>query len=389
MTRRKSGAARKRQSGEGSVYQRADGRWVGSLTVGHRDGKRLRRYIYGASPEEVRDALTRARNDLLDGHEVRTDQRETVAAFLTRWLEAVKPTVRPGTWVGYEIHVRLHLLPNLGSVRLTALSTADVQIALNRLAASGLAPKTVRHVRATLRLALNAAMEWNLVKRNAAARGVKLPPMPKSQIRVLSEQECQRLLDAARDDRLHALYATAAGMGLRQGELLGLSWSDIDLDRGVLHVRHSLRRIGGRLVLAPTKTEGSAATVPMPEVVIAGLRAHGARQELDRRIAGDAWQDSGLVFTTGIGTAIDARNLQRHFASLLRQAGLPRVRFHDLRHSFASILLARGANFHEVASLLRHSSPALVASTYGHVMPDRPKVVIGYMDAALGAEVGS
>ena len=376
-------AARRKAAGDGSIYQ-AGGRWVGSLSLSPEGGRRRRKYVYGATQRDVREALTRARADLLDGRPVRTNERETVEAFLGRWLEAVRPSLRPRTWTMYELHVRKHLVPHIGSVRTAALTTDRVQIAVNRLGESGLSPRSVRHVRATLRLALNAGMEWGLIGRNPAARGVKLPPMLKHEVTVLSEDEARRLLGAARDDRLSALWTAALAMGLRQGEALGLSWADVDLDRGVLHVRHSLQRIGGSLVLTSTKTEGSAATLRMPEVVMAAMRSHRARQELDRRMAGDAWHESGLCFTTSIGTAIDARNLQRQFHSLLRRAGVRRIRFHDLRHSFASILLARGATFHEVAQLLRHSSPALVASTYGHVLPQRSQQVIGEMDAVLG-----
>jgi len=178
---------------------------------------------------------------------------------------------------------------------------------------------------------------------------------------------------------------TALATGLRQGELLGLRWGDLDLDaRKTLHVRHSLARVEGKLELLEPKTDRSRRTVVLPEVVITALRAHRTRQRMDRLLAGSRWMDTGHVFATTVGTPLDAASVTRSFQRLLDRAGLPRCRFHDLRHAAATFLLAQGFTLEDVKNLLGHSSIVLTSNTYGHVLEQRQQQVARGMDAVLG-----
>jgi integrase len=281
--------------------------------------------------------------------------------------------------------VKRHIAPELGRVRLDKLAPQDVQVLLARKSASGLSPQTVRHVRAILRIALNQAIKWSLVARNAASLAVA-PRLERKSFRSLSPEEARELLDVARGDRLEAVYSVALSLGLRMGESLGLRWQDVDLDVAMLTVNQAIYRIAGKgLVAAEPKTERSRRTLFLPDGVRAALKTHRVRQLQERLAAGSRWQDSGLVFTSRIGTALEPRNLFRSFKVLLHKAGLPDIRFHDLRHSAASLLLAQGVPMRAVMELLGHSNIGTTADIYSHVMPAMMRDVAEKMDAILAA----
>ncbi|MFO7531660.1 MAG: site-specific integrase [Candidatus Limnocylindrales bacterium] len=181
-----------------------------------------------------------------------------------------------------------------------------------------------------------------------------------------------------------ALYVTALGTGLRQGELLGLRWEDIDVPKARLTVRHTLQRVDGELVLLEPKTERSRRTIALPEIVVSALRGHRTRQKMERLVAGPRWVATGHVFTTSLGTPLDAATVTRAFQRALKQAGLPHRRFHDLRHSAATFLLAQGFGLEDVKNLLGHSTIVLTSNTYGHVLEQRQHDMARGMDAVLG-----
>jgi integrase len=253
----------------------------------------IRKWIYGKTRREVHNRLTRIQRDIAEGRPV-INERITVAEYMNRWLhEVAKQRTRPMTWRGYEHLVRMHILPTLGRVRLAKLSPQHVHALIARKTREGrLAPRTIQYMHSVLRAALNQALRWRMVHYNAASmvsapRGTRLEP------KVLTPAEARQLLQAARRDRLEALYSVALALGLRQGEALGLKWSDIDLDAGVLRVRRASQRVphlGTQLV--ETKTARSRRTLVMPPVVISALRSHRARQALERLAAGERWATS-------------------------------------------------------------------------------------------------
>jgi len=359
----------RRGPNEGNIYLRADGRWVARLTVGYQGGKRVRKHFYGHSRREAQERLTRALRDAQQGLPVGIDERQTVAQYLTRWLEdAVRPSVRPRTYVTYAGYVRRYLIPELGRIPLAKLTPQQVQTMLNRKLADGLSARSVHHLRAVLRHALNQAVRWDQVPRNVAAL-VAPPHVPPYETPCLDPAEARAFLNAAASDRLAALYTVALAVGLRQGEALGLQWEDLDLDAGRLTVRHALQRVDGRLILVEPKTRLSRRTIVLPPFAVAALHKHRKRQLSERLWAGARWQDHGFVFTSTIGTPLDGSNVTHRLQRLLREACLPKQRFHDLRHSAASLLLVQGVHPRVVMEMLGHSQISLTLNTYSHVIP--------------------
>jgi integrase len=208
--------------------------------------------------------------------------------------------------------------------------------------------------------------------------------VPRHEIRPVTPEQARRLIDAAADDRHRALYVTALATGLRQGELLGLRWDDVELDAGRLRVRHTLANVKGELTLLEPKSDRSRRFVMLPETVVTALRAHRTRQKMERLVAGTRWVDSDHVFTTMLGRPMHASTVTHAFQAALERAGLPRSRFHDLRHAAATFLLAQGMTLEDVKHLLGHSSSTLTSNTYGHVLEQRQREVAAAMDAVLG-----
>ena len=225
------------------------------------------------------------------------------------------------------------------------------------------------YIRVVLRAALNQARKWNLVGRNVAEL-VESPRVRRFEIKPLTPEQARQLLDAAKGNRLEALCAVALACGLRVGEILGLRWQDVDLEAGRLAIRQSIQRQrGAGLVAVEPKTERSRRTIEVPAPLVAELKAHRVRQLEERLVAGTRWRDGGLVFASAVGTGLEPRNLHRAFKAMLKRAGLPDIRFHDLRHSAASLMLAQGVPLRVVMEVLGHSSISLTADTYSHVMP--------------------
>jgi integrase len=369
---------------EGSVHQRNDGRWVGSVHVGWLDGKRVRKHVFGRTRAEAADKLDALLRAAKEQRPI-PDQRAKVGPFLRTWLETVaKPTIRASTFKSYRDIVELHLVPGLGRIALAKLTPADVQAFLNRKRECGLSARRVQMLHAVLRRALVTAERWGMVSRNVA-RLASPPRVPKHEIRPLTPEQAQRLIECSSEDRFRGLYVTALGTGCRQGELLGLRWEDVDLEAGRMRVQHTLARVDGRLVLLEPKTDRSRRTVHLPEIVVDALRAHRTRQKMERLVAGPRWVDSGHIFTTTIGTPLEAAVVTRAFQRALERAGLPKSRFHDLRHAAATFALSQGFTLEDdVKNLLGHSSIVLTSNTYGHVLEERQRAVARGMDAVLG-----
>ena len=373
---------RKRGQGEGSIYKRKDGLWAAAVNLGYQGGKLRRKVYYGKTREEVQEKLVAALSDVQKGIPIPTE-RQTLAQFLQSWLtEVVKPGVRPKTLKTYAYIVKLHILPDLGNRVLTKLSPQDVQRFLNEKLKSGLSARTVRHINDTLRCALNMALKWGLVSRNVATL-VGPPRIQRKEIRSFTPEEARTFLEAIKGDRLEALFSVALSLGLRQGEALGLRWQDVDFDARTLRVNFAIQRIEGRLQMVEPKTERSRRVLPLPKTVISALRAHRSRQLEEKLSLGPEWQETGLVFTSSIGTPLEPRNVVRKFHALLKNAGLPRSRFHDLRHSCASLLLAQGVPARTVMDILGHSQISLTMNTYAHVMPVMKQDAMDLMESIL------
>ena len=227
-------------------------------------------------------------------------------------------------------------------------------------------------------------MRWGVVARNAATL-VDLPRVDRDEVRALSPADARAIFSAVHGDRLEPLVVLTLATGLRQGEALGLRWQDVDLDAGAIHVRHALLRMGSKVELVEPKTKRSRRRIAIPASVVALLREHRKRQLQDRLCAGTRWQDGDYVFTSSIGTPMDGADVTRRFQRLLAAASLPRMRFHDLRHGAASLLLAQGVHARVVMEMLGHSTIALTMNTYSHVIPELQREAADKMEAVLGA----
>ena len=310
-------------------------------------------------------------------------ERQTVGQFLTRWLEdSAKPCIRPSTYRSYEQMVRVHLIPGLGRHPLSKLTPQHVQEYLNAKLASGLAAHTVRYQHAILRRVLGQAERWKLVPHNVA-KLVTPPRVERPDIPILTLEQARQLLQAAKGERLEALFTVALTLGLLQGEALGLCWQDVDLETGELRVRVALQRVNGKLQLVEPKTLRGRRALPLPPSVVLALREHRRNQLEERLAAGPEWQDSGLVFTTTIGTPLDATNVVRRFRRVLTGAGLARMRYHDLRHACASLLLAQGVELRTIMEVLGHSQLSTTAEIYVHVLPALQRDAANRMEALL------
>jgi len=372
--------ARKRANNHGTIYQRPDGRWCAQIPIGYEGGKLKRKTVYGKTEDEVWQDLVKIQRDKQQGLPIVT-KGQTIGKFLEGWLEdSVKPSVREQTYKTYESTVRLHIIPVIGKVALDKLTPQDVQRMMREAAKKDFTATHVAYCRTILRIALNKALKWGLVARNVAA----LADPPKRQrydAQYLTVDEARRFFKVVRSDRLEALYVVTTTLGLRKGEVCGLRWQDIDLDNGELTVRYQLQRVGGKKQLVEPKTDRSRRTIALPPFVVTALRAHEVRQRADRKWAASKWQEHGLVFTTSIGTPLEQSNLSRAFHSLLDTAGIPRQRFHNLRHSAATLMLAQGVEAPAIMAVLGHSHISTTINLYAHVMPEVKRDAADRMEA--------
>lgn len=311
-----------------------------------------------------------------------------MAAYLDRWLFYVRTAVRPRTADGYASHVEHHLRPALGDIRLVDLKPEHVHGMMTGLAKQGLAPLTITHVHASLRRALTQAERWGLVQQ---------PRRPPRELAPLTPDEARALLRAVNGHRLRALYAEALALGLRQGEAIGLRWSDVEVDEGQMTVRYQLERrsltadailLTPKAGLVPTKTHRSQRSVALPPAIVADLVEHRRRQGLEREVAGTKWVETGLVFTTAHGTPLDGPRLTRQLHKVLAYAGLPDRRWHDLRHSCGSILAAHGVPLLEIQRILGHAQ-ITTTGVYLHSLSDAQRVAAHRMRDAFSGLIGA
>jgi integrase len=363
------------------ITKRKDGRYMARYTVHTPDGPK-RRTIYGKQYKDVENALAEARGDAARGL-VYHDENLIVGKYLKRWLsDSVRDTVRQRTYEGYEHIVERHIAPTLGRVKLKNLTPAHVRGLYRERLDSGLSPRTVQYVHTTHNKALKQAVADGLIPRNVAA-SVKAPKPRREEMRPLNRDQVRALFEAASGHRLGALYVLAVTAGLRQGELLALRWDDVDLEAGTIQVRRTLSEArAGRIFEAPKSGKGRQ--IRLTAKATEALKKHRKRQLEERMERAGLWQEQGLVFPSSVGTPLGARNLQRHFKALLRRAGLPEIRFHDLRHTCATLLLRQGVHAKYVQELLGHRDISLTLNVYSHVLPDMGDAAAGVMDAALG-----
>lgn len=368
----------KRGNGEGSIGRFNDG-WVARITL---EGGR-RKAFYGSTRQEVAKKMQDALADLGRGIEP-VDERQTLRQYLTSWYEGIQAQVRISTYRRYGDYVKGHLIPGIGHITLAKLRAPQLHTFYTKKLAEGLSPTTVHSMHMVLHRALQDALQMGLVQRNVTEM-LKPPKRSHREMMPLSLLEVRRFLQVVGRDRFYALYVLALSTGMREGELLGLRWQDVDLPRGTVQIRMNVQETLGRYILAETKTAYSRRTVALTQAAIDALADHWQKQQDMKQYMGVQWQELDLVFPNGFGGIMIPHNItKRSFKRYLVKAGLSRtIRFHDLRHTAATLLLASGVNVKVVSEMLGHSNVSITLSIYAHILPHMQQSAVHAMEQLL------
>lgn len=391
----------KRGHGEGTIYKRADGRWSAQITVHDpATGRSKRLTLYGRTRAEVNEKLTKMLYERHIGAFVEPN-KVTLGEWLDIWLNHYKRMkLRKTTFGSYETMVNTYIKPAIGSIPLKQIQPNTLQSfyaylleSRRKKGAGGLSPRMVHYAHALIHGALKQAVREGLIIRNPAD-AVELPKMKKRDIEPLTREEISAFLEAIKGDRLFAAFCLALKTGLRRGEILGLRWKDIDFKEKKLHVRQILVEArnpsGGKkvaLVFQEPKTKKSQRTIPLTDDLIKLLKAHKAKQNEEKLIFGKNYQDHGLVFCGEDGRPIWPRNFLRRFTALQKKAGIKHRRIHDLRHTFATLLLAEGEELKNVQELLGHEKISTTADIYTKVLEESKRRAVSKLDAIIKISV--
>jgi len=356
----------------GQIISRGKNVWLVRIYLGRDEtGKRiyLNKTIHG--PRKAAQAWLNQRLTEHDAGIAVKPAQQTLNEYLDRWLEtAVKPKVRPKTWMGYRSLLHNHIRPALGARPLAKIKPLEVQQAFQDMIDRGLSARTIEYTRMVLRQAFKQAIQWRLLTFNPCD-GVQIPRRQRREMQALSPEQARRFLVVARGTRYGMLFELAITTGLRPSEYLALKWEDIDFERGTLSVVRSLDAMpGGGYRLEETKTRNSRRVVKLLPGVLRALLEHRQAQQRLREEAGERWNEQGFVFTNAEGGPLDGHNLSsRHLRRILKEAGLPQIRLYDLRHTAATLALSAGVPVKVVSEMLGHSSVALTLDVYSHVLP--------------------
>ncbi|MGA7192309.1 MAG: tyrosine-type recombinase/integrase [Anaerolineales bacterium] len=353
---------KKRGQNEGSIYKRKDGRWVAQVTI---QGQHISKYF--KSQVECREWLRITQAQVENGLSL-SGAQTSVAAYLNEWLAIAETSVRAKTIDQYKQIVRQHILPALGRIKMQDLQPRHIQSLYSKKLDSGTSPRTVQLIHSVLRRAFNQALRSGMIGRNPVLAVIR-PKVKRKEMKTLTDGQVRILLSYVDGDRLEVLYWLAVTTGLREGELLGLKWSDLDWINRRLRIQRQLQRLHGELQFNEPKSAAGRRVIALGISTIEKLRKHQDFQMEERKLAGNAWTESDMIFPSTIGTPLDPSNLYHSFKRLLKEASLPDMRFHDLRHTAASLMLQQGVNPKVVQERLGHSDITLTLNTYSHVLP--------------------
>jgi len=376
--------AGKRGNGEGSIDHMKDGRWHSRISTA--DGQRA--YI-GRTRADVASKLAAALTAKHEGRPILTKRSGLlVGEWLTRWLAATKPTLKPRVYARYEQVVRLHVTPFIGEKHLSALAPEDLRALYEQRQTAGQSAQSVHNLHGILHCALGQALREGKIYKNVTEQ-VKPPRVRTPEMKTLDQAQAQRFLAAVRKDRLEALFVLALTTGMREGELLGLQWEDVNIPAGTVSIKGSLQRTkADGLVIEEPKTRGSRRNVTLSHLAKEALLRHRERQWAEKLVTGPTlWRDQGIVFANTRGGYIEVSNLlMRSFYPLLEKAELPKIRFHDLRHTAATLMLLGGVHPKIVAEMLGHSRVGILLDRYSHILPTMQADAAKAFDALLTAQ---
>lgn len=345
--------------------------------------KRRQKWLTAATKREAEKLLSKTLHDLQTGGFIEPS-KATTGEYLTHWLETIETTVRPSSHRRFSEVIRSRVVPAIGSVPLSSLSPLHVQDFYRRCLADRLSPSTVALYHNVLHRALDQAVKWQLLIRNPCD-AVDAPHEASPEMTTWTTDQARAFLAVADDHDLRALWLLAVHTGMRRGEILALRWQDVDLDRASLAVRRTLTRGTGALTFGEPKSKAGRRSLALPAVCVDVLRSHRIRQ-LERRLQlGGAWQDTDLVFERGDGSLLHPNSLLNAFFRLTAAAGVPRIRFHDLRHTAATLMLANGEHPKIVQERLGHSDISMTLNRYSHVTMDMQRDAVDRLERLLGS----
>ena len=382
--------AKKRANGEGSIRKRKDGRWEGRYTAGHdpETGKAIYKNVLGRSQAEVKEKLKQAIGET-QALDVTKVGKYTIGQWMEVWFQDyAKIKVRPSSHQTYQGYIHNHIRPNIGDIPLEKLTSLDLQKFYKKLLTTGrvdrleakrqpkgLSAKTVRNIHQILSSALKLAQEQRLILSNSA-EGCALPRVEHQEMKTLTTVQLSSFFREARESGVFELYYLELATGLRRGELLGLKWEDIDLERGDLRVRRQVSRINGELVEAPLKTKNAYRTLPLAEDTV------GVLKEQRKKVGNSPW-----VFPSPNGGPISPDSVLHMLHRVLKRAGLPKVRFHDLRHTFATLVLQNGVDVKTVSGMLGHFSAGFTLDTYARITSAAQRQAAQTMGSVLAGTI--
>jgi integrase len=354
--------ARRRGNNEGSIYHRKDGLWCAQVSL---EGRRLTKY--GKSQKECRDWIKETLTKI-DGGLTYEGTLLTLEKFVELWLSGKELSRRPRTVFQYRKIASTHILPFMGSIKIKDIAPGHIKQLYAIKRDEGTGARTLQIIHAVLHCALKQAVREGLLGRNPVD-AIERPKVEQTEFNIFNEEQSRQFLKIASGSTFEAVFYLALTTGMRQGELLGLKWSDVDWEKSTLHVQRQLQQVEGKgYALVPPKTKAGKRQIKLGQVMLVQLAAHRERQALVKSFAGNRWQENDLIFPTTIGTPLDHKRVTKEFKELLQKAGLPEMRFHDLRHTSISLLLENGTPLNTVQRRAGHSKASVTADIYGHVM---------------------
>jgi integrase len=373
--------SRKNGSGEGSIRKKGNGRWEARFTIGHDpiSGKQIQKSVYGKTREETSKKLNEILNSVSNGTFVEPSKMKT-GEWIESWLNNyAKMAIKESTFENYSVLTKVHILPRIGSITLNNLKTKDLQQFYNNIFESGKAPRksssseasglsvsTIKHIHNIIHQSLAQALKEGLIRSNTDEACV-MPKAEKKKINTLPMEDISLFLNEASKGNHYSMYYLDLCTGLRRGELLGLKWEDIDFVENTLIIKRQLTRMSNKLILSSLKTQNSYRTVKIPDSAIDVLKSHQEFQNVLKEKAGMIWEESGLIFCNEIGKPLDPSGVYHNFKRLIKRLGFNDNRFHDLRHTFATISLQNGVDIKTIQESLGHSNAAFTLQVYGHV----------------------